>query len=72
MGSESKLITFIFIALLLIMSYGYATGEAQDAADADPTHTGKAFLADVVPYFWMFFILVDIGIIGIVTFDEII
>lgn len=71
MGSESKLMTFLFIALLLIMSYGYVTGEAQDAADADPTHTGKAFLADVVPYFWMFFILVDIGVIGVVTWDEI-
>jgi len=71
MGNESKLLSLVFIALLLILSYGYVTTETQDAADADPTHTGKAFLAETIPYFWIFFIVLSIGVIGVVTWEEI-
>jgi len=71
MGHETKLLSFIFVALLLILSYGHVTDSAQDAADADPDHTGKAFLAEVLPYFWLFFIILSIGVIMVVIWEEI-
>ncbi|GAG79242.1 unnamed protein product [marine sediment metagenome] len=71
MGHETKLLSFIFVALLLILSYGHVTDSVQDAADADPTHTGKAFLAQVLPYFWLMFIILSVGVIAVVVFEEI-
>ena len=52
----------LFISILLIVSFSYVTGEAQDAADADPTHTGKAFVADLMPILWVIMIFASLGL----------
>jgi len=62
MGSEKKILSLVFICILLIASYNYVIGEAQDAADADPTHSGKAFIAQIMPYLWLMVILSALGI----------
>ena len=45
------------ITALLILSYQYVVNETEAAATADPTHTGKALLAEIVPYLWLMFII---------------
>lgn len=62
MASEKKILSLVFVCILLIASYNYVTGEAQDAADADPTHSGKAFIAQLMPILWLMVILSALGI----------
>ena len=61
MGSETKILSMMFVSILLIVSHGYVTGEIQAVADADPTHAGKAFLAEIFPIMWLFLIMISLG-----------
>ena len=61
MGSETKILSMLFVSIMLIVSYGFVTGEIQDVSDADPTHAGKAYLAATFPIMWLFLIMVSIG-----------
>lgn len=51
----------MLIAVMLIFSYNYVVNEMQDAADADPTHGGKAMIAEIMPLVWIFLIVLDCG-----------
>ncbi len=62
MSNEKKILSMVFVSILLIASYNYVTGEAQDAADADPTHSGKAFVAQIMPILWIVIIIMALGI----------
>ena len=62
MSSEKKILSMVFVCILLIASYNYVTGEAQDAADADPTHSGKAYIAQIMPILWIVIIIMALGI----------
>ncbi len=62
MSSEKKILSMVFVCILLIASYSYVTGEAQDAADADPTHSGKAFVAQIMPILWIVIIIMALGV----------
>lgn len=70
MGSETRILSLLFVTILLIASYGYVTGEIQDVADDDPTHSGKAFLADIMPIIWLFLIMISLGFVGYATWEE--
>lgn len=71
MANESKLLGLVFITVILVISYGYVTGEVQTLSDADPTHTGKAFMASSMPYFWMMLIMLSLGVTVNETWEEI-
>ena len=71
MVDTSKLLSLTFISIMLIASYGYVTGEADAAAALDPTHTGKAFIAEVMPLFWLMLIMLSLGTTAYVTMEEI-
>ena len=60
---QSKIVGLVIVAFLFVASYGYVTTEAQDVSDADPTHNGKAFLAEYLPFFWVIFILLFVAVI---------
>lgn len=62
MSNEKKILSMVFVSILLIASYSYVTGEAQDAADADPTHSGKAFVAQIMSILWIVIIIMALGI----------
>ena len=62
MSSEKTILSLVFVSILLIASYSYVTGEAQDAADADPTHSGKAFVAQIMPILWIVIIIMALGV----------
>ena len=70
MGSETQILSMMFVCILLIVSYGYVTGEIQAVADADPTHAGKAYLADVFPIIWLFLIMISIGYLAYAVSQE--
>lgn len=72
MVDTSKLLSLTFISILLIASYGYVTGEASDAATLDPTHTGKAFIAEVLPLFWLLLIMLSLGTTAYVAMEDVI
>ena len=71
MGNEKRILSLLFVCILLIASYNYVTTEAQDAADADPTHSGKAFIAEIVPILWLMLIVGSLGVTAFVTWEEI-
>ena len=50
----------LLIGIMLILSYSYVTDEVEAAATADPTHTGKAWLALLMPYLWLMFIILTL------------
>ena len=64
MGSETKILSMLFVSIMLIASYGYVTGEVEAVADDDPTHTGKAYLAATFPIIWLFLIMVSLGYVA--------
>jgi hypothetical protein len=49
------------ITILLVLSYSYVIDEVQAAATADPTHAGKAMLANIMPYLWLMFIILSLA-----------
>ena len=61
--NETKIVGLVIVAFLFVASYSYVTSEAQAVSDADPTHNGKAFLADYLPFFWVIFILLFVAVI---------
>ena len=65
---QAKVFGLLMIAFLFVASYSYVVGEAEDISTADPTHNGKEFLADYLPFFWVIIILAVVG----VTLEEVI
>ena len=61
MSKEGEVLTLFLITILLVLSYSYVTDEVQAAATADPTHTGKAMLAEIMPYLWLMFIILSLA-----------
>ncbi len=59
---ESKVFALLMIAFLFVASFSYVTTEAQDVSTADPTHNGKEFLAEYLPFFWIIMILALVGV----------
>jgi len=57
MSKQGEVLTVFLIAIMLILSYSYVTDETEAAATADPTHTGKAWLALLMPYLWLMLII---------------
>jgi len=57
MSKQGEVLTMFLITIMLVLSYQYVVGEAEAAATADPTHTGKALLATLMPYLWIIFII---------------
>lgn len=68
---EAKVFSLFLVCILLVASYQYVVDEVQDAADADPTHSGKAFMANIMPYLYVFMIVAAIGVTGYVLFQEV-
>ena len=60
MSKEGEVLSLFLITILLVLSYSYVTDEVQAAATADPTHTGKAMLANIMPYLWLMFIILSL------------
>lgn len=70
MGSQIKILSSFMVCLLLVLSYQYVIDETSDAATADPTHTGKAFLANIMPYLWLMFIILALVVALLEVFSE--
>ena len=71
MVDTSKVLSLVFISILLVASYGYVTAEADTASTADPTHAGKAFIAEVMPLFWLMLIMLSLGTTAYVAMEDI-
>ena len=61
MSKEGEVLSLFLITILLVLSYSYVIDEVQAAATADPTHTGKAMLANIMPYLWLMFIILSLA-----------
>ena len=57
MSRQGDVLSMFLITILLVLSYQYVVDEAEAAATADPTHTGKALLATLMPFLWIIFII---------------
>ena len=60
MSKQGEVLTMFLITIMLILSYSYVTDETEAAATADPTHTGKAWLAELMPYLWLMLIILSL------------
>lgn len=60
MSKQGEVLTMFLISMLLILSYSYVIDEIEAAATADPTHTGKAWLALLMPYLWLMLIILSL------------
>ena len=69
MSDEAKILTMFLIVALLMFSYQYVIDETEAAATADPTHTGKALLAEIMPWLWLMFIILALAVAVVVTFE---
>jgi len=70
MSDEAKILTMFLICALLIFSYQYVIDETEAAATADPTHTGKALLAEIMPWLWLMFIILALAVAVVVISDS--
>lgn len=71
MSNEKAIFSMILVCFLLVFSYSYLIDEVQAGADADPTHSGKAWMADIFPYLYLVILFGAVGVTGVVVFEQV-